>query len=63
MSKRVIISFFLDGFFYVFGLSENPIKRIHSELKFSDDQQAISDSWRKVGKDIKSVFNESNSAI
>ncbi len=63
MSKRVVMTFFLDGFFYVFGLSDNPIKKIHSELKFYDDQNGIADSWRKVGMDIKSTFYESTSTF
>jgi hypothetical protein len=57
MSKKTFITYIFDGFFFVFGLSENPIHRINRKFSTRDDNDAISGYWHRVGKDVKRAYD------
>jgi len=51
--------YFIDGFLYAFGLSDNPLKNIKMKYTFQSDNEAISNDWQRVGIDINKAFHES----
>lgn len=51
-----LFCFFASGFFYVFGLSENPLKKMQSKYNKSNDAKNLHKDWENVGMSIKQVY-------
>ncbi len=49
---------FTKGFFYVFGLSNNPLKEILQHRKSINDFDRIKKDWENVGKDIETAYEK-----
>jgi len=62
MSRKTVFLFFIDGFLYTFGLSDNPVKKVKRKISSRSDNYAISKDWHQVGVDIKNAFDESKEA-
>lgn len=57
MSKQVLFTAFIDGFLYLFGLSDNPIKGIEIE-HFDNDNVSLSKDWENIGVELKKAFDD-----
>ena len=47
---------FINSFFYVFGLTSNPIHEAINNKKQISDLDNIKSDWNKIGNDIKKVY-------
>ncbi|MCL2291096.1 MAG: hypothetical protein FWC34_10440 [Bacteroidetes bacterium] len=54
---------FINGFFYVFGLTSNPITQILDYRKSIADMDSIESDWIKIGTDIRKVYEQETSNI
>lgn len=57
MANRRYIAAFINGFLYVFGLSDNPIKRTNENYRSNNDNEALSKDWENVGSELKNAFD------
>lgn len=48
----------MQGFFYFFGLTSNPLQHISSSYKYQSSVEALNADWKKVGHDLKNAFDE-----
>lgn len=57
--RKLYYAVFIDGFLYVFGLSENPFIDKLQAIKGRTDSQALADDWARVGADFRKAFDKS----
>lgn len=48
---------FLGGFFYVFGLCNNPMAAINRDASTRRDNDMLANDWKKTSQYIKNAFN------
>lgn len=56
--RKIYISAFVDGFFYFFGLSDNPYSKDVAQIVKRQDRDALASDWHNVGKDFKVAFDK-----
>jgi hypothetical protein len=57
--KKIYYTVFADGFFFVFGLAENPLNAKVNTIRNRTASQALASDWANVGADFRKVFDSS----
>ena len=57
--RKIYYTVFADGFFFVFGLTENPLHDKMEAILKRKDSDALASDWGKIGADFRKVFDRS----